>query len=260
MKSLILKRNFLNEIPFNLIDSIKSLDLFDLSENNISVVDNGFKKPYKIVNLKLNKNKIEQIKEYSLHYLRFLFYLDLSENKLTYLHDKTFLKLDRLLRLNLSYNSIEIIQHNLFSSLKNIERIDLSSNSIRLIEKYSFQYFIYLETLHLYNNTEVMIETQTEIGLKTLKHLFISENQLHNNKNVLSIQNLFVKDKLVKIINGIRFFKSKQIVFKPDVRNYSQEICSLVLNFIRFNLHLNLENDYDYEIFHLSCSNVLKLS
>ncbi len=85
----------------------EELNHLDLSENNLKLLKNIFNESLKLMILKLDNNKIENITENDFKNLPFLVHVSLSGNKLSYIHKKAFDYMSNLKYLDLSRNSLK---------------------------------------------------------------------------------------------------------------------------------------------------------
>ena len=111
-RSIILREKRLNSIDISTFKSLKSLEILDLSFNNLSIlVDNSFMNSSLLTELYLRNNRFKNFNKQSFFGLGNLKTLDLSNNELIKLFKSdTFLNgLTELRYLNLENNQIQEI-------------------------------------------------------------------------------------------------------------------------------------------------------
>lgn len=121
------KENKLVSIPDEILDQLTSLELLDLSGNNINELPEGIGLLANLEWLYLNNNRLESLPE-TIGKISSLQRLDLRHNKLTYL-PRTLSQLTNLREINLSYNQIAKIPHWL-CELPQLEKLFLYGNRI----------------------------------------------------------------------------------------------------------------------------------
>ncbi|KAF8795239.1 Erbin like protein [Argiope bruennichi] len=210
IKEIHLSDNHLNEMPFpdDFGDRCSSLELLDLSGNNIKGLPENFGKlkalsfldlgssfeelernrmisngndiehlPITFCDLKnltkleLDENQLLQLPE-EFGLLENLIYLDLSQNILKFLPE-SFGQLQLLKVCLLSMNFITHLPASI-GMLKSIEELKLDNNMIELLPE-SFENLTTLKTLDLYNNNLKVPPTAVR-KFKCLKHLDLREN------------------------------------------------------------------------------------
>ncbi|KTG05646.1 hypothetical protein cypCar_00000982 [Cyprinus carpio] len=104
--------------------------------------------------------------------------LDLSHNRLTWLAAGNFYGVPRLHTLRMSHNRISLLSPGAFHNISRLRYLDLSSNKLQVVGKYHFQDLPALEVLLLYNNRLTRVESNTLMGLGSLRKVYFSFNQI----------------------------------------------------------------------------------
>lgn len=148
---------------FTFFDNLK-IELIDLSFNKIkklcrysftahgTINNKGYVAPfYRLRELILNDNMIDDIHIKCFKYMPRLEYLNLKSNKLEYLFDY-FDYLINLKSLDLSYNHIKIISNTVFNKLEKMHNLNLEHCRIKELDKSVFSGLDNLISLNLSNN------------------------------------------------------------------------------------------------------------
>ncbi|XP_065169726.1 leucine-rich repeat transmembrane neuronal protein 3-like [Atheta coriaria] len=114
-----------NTITININNTIESLDL---SNNNISNIDETFGAMNELKTIILSKNNIRNI-SHAFMDLEQLEILDLSYNKLTTIEFATFIGLQNLKFLNISHNNI-VVNDGFLEGMPNLQQLDISFNNM----------------------------------------------------------------------------------------------------------------------------------
>uniref|UniRef100_A0A8C4QNB7 Ig-like domain-containing protein n=1 Tax=Eptatretus burgeri TaxID=7764 RepID=A0A8C4QNB7_EPTBU len=145
--------------------------------------------------INMGYNKIWKLMKGSFEMLLNLEVLLLHSNNIYNLPGKVFKQLSSLQFLKLSYNKVKVINRETFYGLKSILRLHLDNNRIEFIHPDAFHGIVNLRLLnlegnrlrYLHPNTFVTFWILDHIRLSTIKHLYLSENELHQlNPNLLS--------------------------------------------------------------------------
>ena len=207
--------------------------------------------------LNLENNLIENIEDNSFESLTVLETLILSFNRLQNLPSGIFNNLVNLKLIDLKSNNLSFIESFTFNNLNKLESIDLSNNSIYRIKEYSFNLLVNLKDLFLENEINMAIELNSFNRFDSIQNIYVSRRILDNN----STQSIFIEligNKNIlnhKKILKREYFKSVNLI-TLHYFNFTQLDCELVLKFIRFNIHLNLKTENDYDNFLSSCLNL----
>uniref|UniRef100_UPI00358E0CFA immunoglobulin superfamily member 10-like n=1 Tax=Myxine glutinosa TaxID=7769 RepID=UPI00358E0CFA len=156
--------------------------------------------------INMGYNKIWKLTEDSFEMLSNLEVLLLHSNNIYNLPGKVFKQLSSLQLLKLSYNKVKVINRETFYGLKSMLRLLLDNNRIEFIHPDAFHGIGKLRLLnlegnrlrYLHSNTFVTFWLLDHIRLSTIKHLYLSENELHRlNPNLLScmdaLENLYLQ-------------------------------------------------------------------
>lgn len=125
LERLTLRGNKINSIPANSFAGLSNLTYFDLSKNDIAVIDADITSSLntQLQHLSLRDNKITRISSDTFADLTGLIYLDLSDNPLEDLTDDVFRGLNSLEELFLDNNEITSISEELFHNLVGLKSL-----------------------------------------------------------------------------------------------------------------------------------------
>ena len=225
----------------NGLDALLNRDLMDMV--NLEYLD-------------LDNNRISFVESQAFSYLYNLDTLVLSRNKLTSFNGSTrvFSYLYSLRVLNLSMNSLEVVPGRLFDSLLKLETLDMSHNKIYLVQNFSFDGPKSLRHLYINSNQDdLSIESRSFVGLDSIQNVYLSSPILTRDSTrsiLIDMFNSLNRRALEK--NRVYYFRSLALIstsFGAD--------CALVLYFIRWNVHLNLNTDQDVFDFFVACDSFL---
>lgn len=176
LKELDLNHNQL-ELKEQVFSSLWNLEQLDLSYNKITMLDNYYFLPNKIMSqLHLNNNKIADISKQAFVNLNLLLDLDLSYNSITLLSPQLFLSLEQLECLNISHNTLTSVLNDTFVPMTNLKYLDLSSNVLTQLSDTSFSQNPKLQVLRLDNTQLSTVKTELLSPLIHLVQLSVSHN------------------------------------------------------------------------------------
>jgi len=178
IKTLIMRHNNFHSVDAS-FNFYPSLELVDLSSNHlVSIPDRAFSSQRRLVELRINSNKISQLGERTFSGLAKLQVLNLEENFIEQLRNKAFKHLKSLKELNLRNNRISDIQSRAFLSLSEVTILDLSDNLLEIIPTDALMHLPNLAELSIANNNIKTIVDQTFSNLFKLSNLDLSGNQI----------------------------------------------------------------------------------
>lgn len=127
--------------------------------------------------LYLNDNKIRFLPAMNLGLLSDLVYLDCQKNRIQEVMDYTFVGVFRLIYLDLSFNNLTFISPYSFSMLSNLLQLNISNNPHLLsLNKYTFANTSSLRYLDLRNTGLQTLDEAAFQNLITLQTLYLSGN------------------------------------------------------------------------------------
>ena len=127
--------------------------------------------------LYLNDNKIRFLPAMNLGLLSDLVYLDCQKNRIQEVMDYTFVGVFRLIYLDLSFNNLTFISPYSFSMLSNLLQLNISNNPHLLsLNKYTFANTSSLRYLDLRNTDLQTLDEAAFQNLITLQTLYLSGN------------------------------------------------------------------------------------
>lgn len=226
---------------------------YDLSNNRITLVSNGSLKFENLRNLYLGGNEIEEIQPNALVYMKKLKTLDLSRNRLRALDYDLFRGKFYLEKLNLSNNLIELVEASLLRDIKALKVFDLDNNFIKIVPEFFFLSQQVLENVHLSQYSMLHINNASLVRLDSVVNIYFNISFYKSQSN---IQNTLdsLEATLFKNMTSLIYYKSLNIILEPDDQiDYDIEYCMLVLKFIKFKLHLNLNTDKSVATYLSNC-------
>jgi hypothetical protein len=178
--------------------------------------------------------------------------LDLSRNRLTSLESEKFHGL-----FNLNYlNFMMLIKslNRLFNDFISLVELDLNKNPILSIQDDSFltlrnMRYLDLNSLCRLENRNSIINS-TFSGLVSIKDLIVCERILQNLSDLHSLR-ANLEPIYYGSILGVDYYGSINVIYSKEV--YSEWDCSLILKSIRFNIHLNLKEQFQIDKFLKYC-------
>jgi hypothetical protein len=208
--------------------------------------------------LKLDHNLVEDIEQDSFANLVNLESLDLSNNRISWVTNETFNKLANLKFIYLGSNRLSLIESYLFDGLNKLEVVDLSGNSIHSIGEYAFNRLVNLKDLYLWNNVSapMIIEYKSFVGLDSIQNVFVSETTASELKNRLVFKQVVGErnGKMFKSILKRKYFRSFNLI--TAVGFDEDHDCQLTFWFIKYNIHFNLKDDFDYVNYLKKCNHL----
>ncbi|XP_012329179.2 leucine-rich repeats and immunoglobulin-like domains protein 1 isoform X3 [Aotus nancymaae] len=177
--SLFLQHNKIRIVEGSVLKAYVSLEVLDLSSNNITEVRNTcFPHGPPIKELNLAGNRIGTLELGAFDGLsRSLLTLRLSKNRITQLPVRAF-KLPRLTQLDLNRNRIRLIEGLTFQGLNSLEVLKLQRNNISKLTDGAFWGLSKMHVLHLEYNSLVEVNSGSLYGLTALQQLHLSNNSI----------------------------------------------------------------------------------
>lgn len=204
LRSLDLSCNQISS--FDGLDSFKSLEMLDLSFNNLNGKDFDMKFNSSLKELYLNDNPLKNISNNSFKGLKSLEILDLSDTKIDHLPDSLG-DLKNLKALNLDSNRIEVFPVSVLGGLKNLEHLFLSRNRLTVIPP-EISDISQLKILELDENNLRYLPASIE-RLK-LTYLSLVSNSNFNKSTLINTE--LGEDRLRQIFDGVVRFSVKDQV------------------------------------------------
>ncbi|XP_075406027.1 leucine-rich repeats and immunoglobulin-like domains protein 1 [Tenrec ecaudatus] len=183
--SLFLQHNKIRSVERWRLEAYLSLEVLDLSVNNITEVRSGcFPPGLRIKELNLASNRIGTLELGAFDGLsRSLLTLRLSKNRIAQLPMKAF-KLPRLTQLDLTRNRIRLIEGLTFQGLDSLEVLKLQRNAISKLTDGAFWGLSNMHALHLEYNSLTEVNSGSLYGLTALHQLHLSNNSIsHINRD-----------------------------------------------------------------------------
>ena len=202
------------------INLAKSVEILNLSGNDITTVDNhNFKEYDDLINLSLAKNSIHTIGLFAFENLEKLKHLDLSENRLEFMDDKiiesnialTYLDLSRnkfmmlddkpllisasLEFLSLRSSHLSHIYDSFFSEMPKIIDLDLSDNLLNTLQSTIFDPLEKIQYLNIEYNS-FTCDSTLEYTLKVLKlrRVFVKTDNCNKHSKKVMFEKMIMLD------------------------------------------------------------------
>lgn len=210
---LNLAHNQLSILPFQIFQSLHTLEHLDLSCNElVTFLDNFFIENPALTVLNLRNNSIDRILKNSLYGLLHLIELDLSENHITSIDRNAFDSLMALQELNLCQNNLTVLPTIMFQHLLQLKYLNLSRNRFKVLPNGIFANQIGLEQL-IIDETSVnqlnnwVSRKPDEVKKDVLKHLrmiSMRNNQYLQEIDSITFRNLPAVEYLDLSGNGLQ--------------------------------------------------------
>lgn len=173
LKTLEMRKNLLETLPAKLLDPLESVEILDLSYNQISEVDpEAFQGISQLRILRLEDNNLEKIPE-SVKYLTSLVELHVQRNRIKILEDGA-LPLPSLSSLDLRNNEISMMETNSMAEMTNLRSLKLSANKLSSVPTTALSKLSSLEILYIGQNNFFQIQENSLKGLRNLRKLDMS--------------------------------------------------------------------------------------
>ncbi|VDP12477.1 unnamed protein product [Soboliphyme baturini] len=177
---LHLKQNFLDQIPYGAISSLKQLAVLDLESNNITELQRYADATFsQNITLNLSSNRITALPAGCLSPYMRIVALDLSYNQIGTLHTNFLDGVQSMQSLDLSYNRLQFIPVNsLFGVADSLKHLNLEENQLTTLPE-ALMALKVLESLNLKWNKLITPHKDILAGLKfSMKELSLSHNYL----------------------------------------------------------------------------------
>ncbi|XP_024937817.1 protein artichoke isoform X2 [Cephus cinctus] len=177
LRELYASHNTLTELPGSLHD-LKGLQVLDLSFNNLNILSpETLSSLTSLLELKLVRNKIRELKEGAFDRLPRLSLIDLENNDLRVIERNAIRALPELQALRLGKNRLQSIPNGAFSELPLLQSAELQENHLQEIAGGAFINVPHLLFLNLSYN---MLPSLDHVGLESLRSLEVLD--LSNNR------------------------------------------------------------------------------
>lgn len=268
LQYLNLDRNYLSQVPINLLNDMNNLKSLNLSRNLISSLEGSiFSKMFNLTELDLSWNKINRLHKNSFNSLNALEYLNLDGNEISKLEKNLFGFGRKLRHLDLSNNKLTSLDRQDFSELTSLETLIVANNQLTTLPRSIFSRNAKLYNLDLSFNRLEDIDTYLFKSVRFLKDLNMSGNLIKElTKNVFSPTNR------IKRINmsqnqlsslGPETFKGLEWLERVDLsRNQIVNISNDAFNHI-YSVDIDLSHNKLTRIFYWAfheISNITKLN
>lgn len=171
---------------------LRNLIWLNLNHNRIKSVKRTFLRPIcnRLKYVDLSSNRLARLDDHLFVYCKQLEVLKLNKNKLNRVGSDVFENLTNLVELDLSRNNLTNLTIN-FRSLINLKILNLSKNQLQTVANGTFEHLTNLQTLNLNENNLTYLEPNLVRGLRSLRLLQLSSNQIKQiDVNWLESQNL----------------------------------------------------------------------
>ncbi|XP_046420530.1 toll-like receptor 6 [Neodiprion pinetum] len=182
LKELRLARNEINMVDDKALFGLRSLEIFDLSDNRVVALPAELFRDTAntIKEIHLQNNSLSVLAPGLFADLKQLVALYLSRNSLTsaWFSSTTFSGLIRLVLLDLSRNKIATLDPALFKDLYTVQILNLQNNKLETIPADTFSPMSNLHTLVLKNNRLTYLDAYSLNGLFALSLLALDSNHI----------------------------------------------------------------------------------
>ena len=258
------------KLSFNNLITIPSLDFTDeksltkktsnlqeilLNNNKIISFSRNLLIPFSkmVTKINLDFNQIGQIEKDAFLNLKLLEHLSISKNRLKKLKKYDFLTLFNLKLLNLSFNQIDSIEIGTFKDLDKLLLLDLNFNFLKTIPNNLFWGLNQLKDLYLMSEMQFDLNDRSFIELKNLKNIYLNDSLIE--KNLCLVMKLFDRSNFTEkflIMSSVKicYFRSLNILtedYNSIDSYYSTQGNKKVFQFLQFNIHLNLKEEFQDE-------------
>lgn len=178
--------NFLSTFNFDMLRSVKSLDILVLDDNSLDNVP--ITTPLNITQLSLNRNNIRYLAVNTFFYLHSLTKLFLGENKIQSIQVDTFQNQVLLEELYLNDNQISYLPIGWCESMKMLRYLNLAGNKFALLDSVIYSSDLPVQHLHIERNPLTYING-------SLSRLIPVNMTIYLNVNVTSRSTSSVRDR-----------------------------------------------------------------
>lgn len=181
IRFLNVSNNHLPEISTSVLsNSFQHLRILDLSNNKISLIQNGAMRDMKeLIFLYLSGNEITSMDQKVFEYNPRLEFLKLDKNVLLIPSEKPFLNIPSLKSLDIASCNIRIIPALTFVKLQNLQELELSHNRLLSLDSAVFLPLKHLKFLYLSDNLLTELPSDIFVSLRELEILDLSKNQIY---------------------------------------------------------------------------------
>jgi len=194
LETLTLAANRLTAIPDGYFAGFNSINVLDLSRNNISSVlkASSFARLISLTSLNLSSNNIRSVLPGT--FGASLYTLDLSDNELTVIKPGTFENAQNLTNLYLRNCGLKSVNRGVFNITISLENLDLSDNVISNVQPDSFVDLPSLRQVDMSKNNMNFVSSGVFINTSLLSSVAFDENRLTNisvdiMSNLLNLRN-----------------------------------------------------------------------
>ncbi|XP_070507779.1 carboxypeptidase N subunit 2-like [Chironomus tepperi] len=157
LSSLYVNSNEIASIPDNIFENsnLTTLKIFNLGNNQLTestIPENLFTGLPNLINLRMNRNRIERLNPKWFEGLSQLQSLDVSYNRIDELPAGIFSSIEGITELNFENNQLKTINRNFFGNLSNLTLLNLDRNSVNAIDERIFEDAMSLNVLYMWNN------------------------------------------------------------------------------------------------------------
>ncbi|CAH0726483.1 unnamed protein product, partial [Brenthis ino] len=170
--------NNLHELP-NTLNMLTKLNVLDASHNYIKNFDgNIINNIQSLTSIKMDSNKIVELRTGSFRDLNNLETIDLENNQLEIIHPMSIANLPKLLSIFLSRNHIIDIPDRAFTNLPKLRILEMQGNRLQYISIRAFENIPLVQYLNLSNNQLTNLENSGIKQLVSLEVLDLSFNRI----------------------------------------------------------------------------------
>ncbi|XP_011310139.1 chaoptin [Fopius arisanus] len=178
LRELYASHNTLTQLPGSL-HGLAALEVLDLSFNNLNILSPAtLSSLTSLLELRLVRNKIKELREGAFSRLPRLSFIDLESNDLRIIERNAVRNLPELQAIRLGKNRIQMIPSGAFTDLPLLQTAELQENRIREIANNAFINVPHILFLNLSYNLLPSLEHAGLASLRSLEVLDVSKNRL----------------------------------------------------------------------------------
>ena len=209
LRRLTLAGNRLTAIPAGYFAGFSSIDVLDLSRNNISSVlsASSFDGLTSMKSLNLSSNNIQSVLPGT--FGASLYTLDLSDNELIYIEPGVFGNATNLTNLHLRNDGLQSVNSGVFSTITSLENLDLSDNVIEYVQAPSFEDLPSLRQVDMSKNNIRFITPGVFVNTSVLSSVAFDENRLSKTptdimSNLLNLRNFTLAHNSIRKLQALQ--------------------------------------------------------
>ena len=200
----------------------KSVEILNLSGNEITTIDNECLKDYKdLIKLSFARNSLHTIELFAFESLEKLNYLDLSDNRLEIIDGRILEENQRLMFLDLSKNKFMLLEDKPLIISTSLEFLSLRNSHLSHVYDSLFNELPSLIDLDISNNLLITLQSSAFDPLESLQFINLEYNRFSCDFRIEDTLQLFKQRKVhVKIDKCVKNSKKpmfEKMILHPDL-------------------------------------------